>query len=145
MGKSIRILVSVPPDYATILADPDAEPALAGAALSELILFNHTWHVGATDMREGLVPVGVVLLLDDAHAADLLSGAAPALTLYQAASGGRILFVSGHMNPDPLPPVAPQGVSREAVERAMDSLHRFRLDQADTVRTRRARWRLASN
>ena len=80
MSKSIKLVLSCPADYAEVLA-ADAEPALGGAALCELILLSRQWHVGATDVGEGLVAVGVVLLLDDAHAADLLSGAAPEFTL----------------------------------------------------------------
>ena len=52
MGKTIRVTLSCPADYAEVLA-ADAKPALAGEALCKLILLSRKWHVGATDLGEG--------------------------------------------------------------------------------------------
>ena len=143
MGKTVRVTLTIPLEFAECLVDPQAEPALRGSALAELILYNRAWCVGDYSFSgDDHIAVGVVLLVEDKQADKLLTGKSPHCALYDATHAGAWAFIAGHLDPETDRPVAVQGDTREMMDRAMDSLAAFRLELLTPAPAKR--WRRAT-
>ena len=128
MGKTMRWTITCPPEYVEVLQGDD--PALAGEALRELVLFRSgAWYVGAYEVSASdKVAVGVVLLIPTPEAEDLERGLVlPDITLFALAQRRGFLFVKA-APPVIEPPIAVQGVTVAEMEAAAERHDRLRLE-----------------
>ncbi len=110
MGRTLRIVVSMPAEFAEFIAD--APTGLAVGLLGELLTTSAAWRIGPPWAGEDGRAVAVVMLVSDPAAALLLHGAPDEQerTLRRVAAVRGWLLIRAAPAADPWPAVALHGV-----------------------------------
>lgn len=147
MGRTLKIVLTLPDDYAAFIADPLTPPALAGGLLAEVVTCSTRWHVGTPVTPDDGQALTVVLLLYNDLADAILGGSLAVQTQVIRRAAGSWLFVAAHLAPAPGPTATRQGITLAALHQAEASAAAWSGDYVppDETRFRPARLLLALN